>query len=291
MPSILKRLKKTDTTDFVFQPVTELKPSPPPGKALKGADAPETDAEEASSGAETSGTEPAEPELSPAEEALRFAEVQAKAIVEDARREAEAIREQARIDAEAELQEQRRRAREEGYGAGFAEGMAQANEEGRLARERQAAELEDKVREFLEDAAREKAELLDSCKDEMKDMAVAIAEKVIRVSLRNSTDILMRMVDAATDTHKRCEWAHIYVADCDIKGKAKTIPELTAALSHLSDRVKVIPMADDESGTCIVELPDVILDASVSTQLGNIREVLSGVSADQEDAPMTFRYN
>ena len=116
----------------------------------------------------------------------------------------------------------------------------------------------------------------------MKDLAVAIAEKVIRVSLKNSSDILLRMVDAATDTHKRCEWAHIYVADCDLNGKVYTAPELTAALGHISNRIRVIPMADDESGTCIVELPDVILDASVSTQMEKIKEVLDGVMPDRD---------
>ena len=90
------------------------------------------------------------------------------------------------------------------------------------------------------------------------------------------------MVDAATDTHKRCEWARIYVADCDLGGRAFTAPELTAALGHVSRRIRIIPMVDDESGTCIVELPDVILDASVSTQLGKIREVLSGVTVDRD---------
>ena len=111
-------------------------------------------------------------------------------------------------------------------------------------------------------------------------MALTVAEKVIRVSLKNSDDILRRMVEAATDTHKRCEWAHIYIADCDVHGKANTVPELAAALSHISDRVRVIPMADDESGTCIVELPDVIYDASVSTQMGNIREILDSTGTD-----------
>ena len=33
-------------------------------------------------------------------------------------------------------------------------------------------------------------------------------------------------------------------------------------------------MADDEGGTCIVETPEEIVDASVSTQMSNIRDVL-----------------
>ena len=134
----------------------------------------------------------------------------------------------------------------------------------------------------MEGAARARDRMLDNAREELKDLAIAVAEKVIHVSLKNSSDIILRMVDAATDTHKRCEWAHIYVADCDVGGKAYTVPELTAALSHIAERVRVIPMPDEESGTCIVELPDVILDASVSTQLENIKETLDGVVLEDD---------
>ena len=53
-------------------------------------------------------------------------------------------------------------------------------------------------------------------------------------------------------------------------------PELTAMLAGLSDHIKIIPMADDESGTCIIEMPDEIIDASASTQLNNLRDILRG---------------
>ena len=49
---------------------------------------------------------------------------------------------------------------------------------------------------------------------------------------------------------------------------------LTTALGALSQHVKIVPMGDDESGTCIVETPEEIIDASVSTQMSNIRDIL-----------------
>ena len=49
---------------------------------------------------------------------------------------------------------------------------------------------------------------------------------------------------------------------------AQIAPQLTA-LSGLSDHIKIIPMAGDEEGTCIIEMPDEIIDASASTQLNN----------------------
>ena len=55
----------------------------------------------------------------------------------------------------------------------------------------------------------------------------------------------------------------------------KVPASLMTALSALSDRVRIIPMADDEAGTCIIETPDEIVDASAATQLNNIRTLLS----------------
>ncbi|MBQ9648299.1 MAG: F0F1 ATP synthase subunit delta [Oscillospiraceae bacterium] len=275
MPNVFKRfLSGGEADDYVFKPASELRVEPQ--KPAREAPAAEEPAEPAAP-EEAAAQEPT-PETDP----LGFAQVQANAILADAREEAEHYKETARAEFEAELEEAKKAARDEGYSRGYAEGMAQAMQEGKEERGRMALEQVKAIESFLEGAARARDRMLDDAREELKDLAVAVAEKVIHVSLKNSSDIILRMVDAATDTHKRCEWAHIYVADCDVGGKAYTVPELTAALSHIADRVRVIPMPDEESGTCIVEMPDVILDASVSTQLGNIKETLDGVVLEDD---------
>lgn len=280
MPNVFKRfLSGGEASDYIFQPASAFelepkKPEPPPPPE------PEKVQEEA---VPEKPEEPAPPpEPTPETDPIFFAKIQANAILEDAREEAEHYKETARAEFEAELEEARRAAREDGYSRGYAEGMAQAMQEGQEERQRMAQEQVKSIETFLESAARARDRMLDDAREELKDLAVAIAEKVIHVSLKNSSDIILRMVDAATDTHKRCEWAHIYVADCDVGGKAYTVPELTAALSHIAERVRVTPMPDEESGTCIVEMPDVILDASVSKQLENVRDVLDGVVLEND---------
>ena len=290
MPKVFKNFLKSETSKYVFQPAADLvvepppreEPPPPAAEALPVF--PEQEVLEAvpEPAAASPALEPEEPEgPTEAELELRYAKIQAEAIVKDARAEAEAWKEETRRQFEEELDAVREAARKEGFANGYAEGMRQAQQEGKEKLEARAKEDILEIQRFMEEAGREKARMMDDCRDEIKDMALAIAEKVIRVSLKNSSDIILRMVDAATDTHKKCEWAHIYVADCDLRGKAYTAPELTAALGHISNRVRVIPMADDESGTCIIELPDVILDASVSTQLGAIKEVIDAVGPDR----------
>ena len=67
---------------------------------------------------------------------------------------------------------------------------------------------------------------------------------------------------------------HIYISGCDSRQLAQISPALTSSLGALSQHIKIIPMGDDEIGTCIVETPEEIADASVSTQMSNIRDVL-----------------
>jgi len=278
LPNILKSFLGAEANDYIFKPASELKvedsrPARDAKRKKRPQQAPLPELEEVEAA-------PEEHDISPEDDPIGYARVQANAILAAARKEAEQYKVDARAELEAEIEEDRKAARDEGYNRGYAEGMAESMREGKEERERMALDQIKGIEAFLESAARARDRILDDSREELKDLALAIAEKVIHVSLKNSSDILLRMVDAATDTHKRCEWAHIYVADCDVGGKAYTVPELTAALSHVAERVKVIPMPDEESGTCIVELPDVILDASVSTQLGNIKEVLDGTVLD-----------
>jgi flagellar assembly protein FliH len=68
----------------------------------------------------------------------------------------------------------------------------------------------------------------------------------------------------------------IYIAQCDAAKLTQIPVELAQALAELSDRVRIVPVAEDEPGTCIVEMPDEIVDASAATQLSNLRSIVMG---------------
>lgn len=285
MPSILKRFTRPKPDEYVFPKLTAQEHTSAAGGNAAEPGAPSS-AAKAKTAAEKSGAGQKEQD-----DAISFAQVQADKILEQARQDAqdyiEQIRaqmqteeKQARESLKKELDVMREQAREEGYQQGFANGMGEARRKGQAEQEAMAADQAEQVKKFLEDAAQERIDFIDKYKGELKELALTIAEKVIRISLKSSGDILLRMIESATDKHKRCEWVHIYIADCDTQSMAYTIPELAAALNHLSDRVRIIPMANDESGTCMIEMPDEIIDASVSTQIGNIRDILSNTTPD-----------
>ena len=215
-----------------------------------------------------------EPAGGSSEQALSLAQAQADELIRNARAQAERIIEEAKQAAEAEVARIHQQASEEGYNQGYVEGQRKGEEEASAATRKAAQESVQAVQRFLTQANNMRDEKIDKLSGELLDVAVAVAEKVIHVSLKSSEEIIKRMIIAATEKMKRREWVQIYVADCDVKGVAQSDPSLTAALSCLSDHIKIVPMRDAETGTCIVEMPDEIIDASASTQLENIRSVI-----------------
>ena len=205
---------------------------------------------------------------------VQYAQLQAELILKQAREEAEELIANARAAAKAEQEEIRMGARDEGYREGYAQGISKAMEDAQRDREAVAARLEKEVQAFLEKADMAREEFVRQSQDELLDLCIAVAEKVVRVSLKSSSEVIVRMIQTATERMKRQERVHIYISGCDTKGAAQISPALTTALGALSQHVKIIPMGDDEGGTCIVETPEEIIDASVSTQMTNIRDLL-----------------
>ena len=221
---------------------------------------------------------------------IDFAKLEAEMILKDAHKQAEELLEQARRDAQLEAEEIFQQARQAGERDGYEDGLARAVREGEAQRTAQAAQLAAEVQQFLERASASLDTLMDQSVNDLRDLSITIAEKVVRVSLKSSGEVIGRMIQSAIDKHKRREWVQIYIADCDARRMAQVPKQLSAALAALSGRVRIIPMADDESGTCIIEMPDEIIDASASTQLSNIKNLLTDTPPgdDETDFRLTF---
>ncbi len=271
MPSIWKRLShQPKIEDYHFPTADDLKELDPP-------DEPEPTIEEPPEAVE------AEPEEEP-KQPPSFAEIQAETILQEAREQAEALLRQAKEQAETIRQD----ARDEGYAEGFTQGLAVGTQQGKeevLQQQTQQTQmLADQVEQFLKKANAALLEQMDANAVELRDLAIAVAEKVIGVSLDSSADVIERMIRMAIDKRKRCEWVQIYVSSRNARRLAELSPVLTTSFAALSDHVRIVPMSDDEPGACIVEMPDEIIDASVSTQMGNIRAALAETPLDNEDS-------
>ena len=178
-----------------------------------------------------------EPEQGPPEEPpasaapLQYAQVQADQMLLEAKRQAEKIlgdaRQEAQRHAEMLYEDARRNGWETGHAEGVSQGSAQALEENRRVCEEKIKALSEEVAQFLERANAALDRQMDENIGELRELAIAVAEKVIAVSLRSSSEVIGRMIQAAVDKRKRREWVRIHIAECDAKRMARLSPALT----------------------------------------------------------------
>lgn len=199
--------------------------------------------------------------------------------LETAREEAEEILKEAHEQAEVITRE----AREEGYQIGYKEGYQTGREEGSKSayqdiEEKMEGELDGcmaQMRQIIDSVSEEKQKVLERYLDDLKRICLAVSEKIIQTSLRSSGEVIKRMIVAATDKIKKVQWAKIYISKRDAEMIVKGDAQLLREMSHLTDNLKVVAMENEDPGTCIIELPDEIVDASVNTQMENIKDILN----------------
>lgn len=216
-------------------------------------------------------------------ELLEQAEKQANELLEQARMQAQKIISEAQQEAQAIIDEKVQQAMEEAAERGYSEGFEKGNHEGYLAAEnavnegmiQEAAAFGKELESAIEDFNKRKEEILHSNLNDLSDLAVNVAEKVIKISLKSSKDVVAKMIVAAAEDCRNKQWAKVYISNEDKAIAMNLEKELIDALNQISANVKVVVMEDEPSGTCIIESPDQIVDASVGTQMDNIRQIVS----------------
>ena len=98
---------------------------------------------------------------------------------------------------------------------------------------------------------------------------------MIQTSLKSSGEIIKRMIVGAAGKLKKTQWVKIYVSQKDAGMMIQGDVGLLNELSHISGNIKIIAMDHAEDGSCIIELPEEIIDVSVNTQIENIKGILN----------------
>lgn len=194
-------------------------------------------------------------------------------IISDANDQAEQIIKKAEADAI----EIKNNAYAEGTDEGYKDGYNKAYNENKALMEEETVKFFLQLKDVIDSYENEKNRLISENINELKEIALAISEKVIQVSLKTSGEIIKKMIISSTEKLKTKEWAKIYIAKCDSSIILESNTDFLKSLNHLSEHIKFIVMEDSAPGTCIIELPDQIIDASASTQIENIRGVLKGL--------------
>lgn len=196
-------------------------------------------------------------------------------IMDEAQQQAEKIIREAEKKAKQIIEEAWQKGYDQGEQEGYKAGAVKAMEEDRERFNEEMELLQLKIAQYISDVTAEKEKLLEKYIDDLKNIALSIGEKIVQTSLKSSEKVIERMILAATEKLKKASWAKIYIGSGKVPMDIQGDPEFLRSISKLADNVKVIMMDQEEPGTCIVELPDEIIDISVGTQLENIREILN----------------
>lgn len=181
----------------------------------------------------------------------------------------------------------KKEAYDEGYNAGHQEGMADGH---RAAQQQAEADFKITIEKYQSAVAHsiiqigeEREESFHRYLDELKDVAIAVAEKVIHISLETSGEIIKRMIIAEVEKMKKTEWIKIYIDKFDYEQLLSVDEDVAADLVRISDNVKFVVQDKESLGYAVIETPSEMIDIGVSSQIDNIRENLNSIDIMEQN--------
>ncbi|MGY4689820.1 flagellar assembly protein FliH [Salibacterium sp. K-3] len=191
--------------------------------------------------------------------------------------------EQLKKQAEQELHEARRRISEEeedskqrieeaythARNKGWNEGLEQGKQEGRNAVEEAVAEAQQAVREAKE----EYHHYLEKAEPVILDLALSVANRIIYDSLEDHDGTWMEIVKNAVKEVKDHEEVAVYVPVSRLEETKKQRRELENLLAY-SQELIIYPDQALQENDCIIETPYGKVDASLDSQLQELKEQL-----------------
>lgn len=203
------------------------------------------------------------------EDEIEKARQEARQILEDARRQAEEIIEAARLTVEKE----RDHARREGYRQGREKGYQDALQakEGEIA----------KAREVHQQAVKQRDEILKGMENEILDLSLDIAEKILRLELdRNDQAFCALVANGLEKIRTRGEVTlRVSPHEYEVVRQAKDV-----ILAHAKG-VKELDIVMDrfvEKGSCVIESANGMVDASLQTQLDKVKDSFLHLIGNEE---------
>lgn len=155
---------------------------------------------------------------------------------------------------------------EEGYKSGYNDGLEKAEEENRFI----VAELE----RMISDVQDAKKFIAQKYEDDLQNLAVAIAKKIVNAELEVNGDVISNIIKGAVSDYYNQEWVTITVSEKTADKIEQIDKSIIRELKRVSGNVKIIASPQAEDGDCFIELPEVAIDASVDAQLLSIADAI-----------------
>ncbi len=207
-------------------------------------------------------------------------EESSKNIIEEAMLEADRIKREAKSEIDAlfaqvqqareewELERSRlvTQAREEGYHAGW--------EQGELKGYSEYQEKLLQAEQIIRSAKKDYDEYLETSEGTILDLAVRIAEKIVHQKIEDDQGFFVSLVKKAVREVKEFQNVEIHVNPENYEHLLSKKEELLAVFTH-DTNLFIYPDSDLPEGSCLLESPYGRIDASIDTQLAEIKQRLT----------------
>lgn len=212
---------------------------------------------------------------------------QREIILKEANEEAVKIINAAKIKAYNEIAECKKRGYEEGYNAGVGNGKNKGYAEGyeigianasEIVNEQNSTKLKE-IAEMIEKIENEKQSILEKYEEGLTQLSIEIAEKIIRHRIDSENGVVSKIIEDVIKGYRNIEWIKVYISNKDDLIAVQADKNLANELSKISKDVKIEISDKLEAGSVIVETSEGIVDASVDTQLKNLKEMVLNKNA------------
>lgn len=177
-------------------------------------------------------------------------------------------------------------AREAGFQAGREEGIIAGIQDGSRKHRQELREQYESLFQLLSEAAaqieRERLGFAQQYLEDLRDLAITVAQKVISISLRSSGHVIEKMVETAVENRRnKHQWVNISISEVDYKHLLENGIDPESLAEGSAERVRLTVVEQAEPGTCLIEFPEEIIDASVNTQMANIKKLVKSEGIQQ----------
>jgi flagellar assembly protein FliH len=207
-------------------------------------------------------------------------------ISEDLMRQTEDERKTVIALAEAQADDIRREAREEGQNSGYAEGTRRGIEEGRQkafaeaqeecdAMLEQARLVKKQAKSVLEAAHEKSLSRADRKRNEIIELSIAIAEKIIHAELNATRELILGIAEEACQEFKKRKHIIMNVNPVNVELFEASV----SAFSKICPNAEFVVLPDEgiEENGCVIESDTTVLDAQITVQLENVKKALKGL--------------
>ncbi|MEB1810087.1 MAG: flagellar assembly protein FliH [Bacillaceae bacterium] len=199
---------------------------------------------------------------------LEQSQYQAEQLIQEAENNAKAIREQLEQEQQYvynELEQLKQEAKQQGYDDGYQQGL----EAGRL----QYEEALVQAANIIQASKNDYAEVIEQAQPTIIELAFTISEKLIGTTFDQNSEAWTKLVQKAILEVREQDEVKVYVHPDWYERTLQHKNELITLLSH-SEKLYIYPDPQLREHGCIIETPFGRIDASVDSQLTELKHVL-----------------